>query len=297
MIDVDAEPTLEMPEPWAERDPHDGVTETAGFVRVDGARLFCYAHVPVSPRGGVLLCPPILAESLVSYRLERLLADALSRDGFAVMRFHYRGSGHSEGAPERNSLDSHVEDALAASDALRTLALDPTAVVGTRIGGTVAAMASERLGIPRVGVIAPVFDGRTYFREIFRGHVMSEMRHGAEKVTVSDLERSMRDAGWVDILGYPLGRELHESIMRVQLAEKIVPPLREALFVQPEGAVADVKLPGAGHDVRIESRSVPGSPAWWFGGGSFRRRQEEEARVLTTDFIRGWINREESPDA
>ncbi len=97
-----------------------GITEAAEFFGPPGERMLGLAHLPTSAASGVLVCSSIQAEFAKNYRREVLLARALARQGRAVGRFHYRGTGNSDG-------DS----------------LDPILAVVT-VGGLAALVASAR---------------------------------------------------------------------------------------------------------------------------------------------------------
>ena len=285
---------------WAQRRTAEGVLETAGFLGAPAERIFGFVHVPSGRiRGSVLICPPLLAETLVTYRSDVKLAESLSASGCAVLRFHHRGSGHSDGLPQDASLDSLVDDALMAGDTLSEVSGRPIdVVVGTRIGATVAALAAVRLGVPRVALIAPVLDPKAYFREVFRGHLLSEMKTRTKRLTINELERRLHEDGWVDILGYPLGAELVRSIGSLPLAQVLQPPLQSVLLAQigtgqgEEASVEALSRELVHSGIRCSASTLPISLAWWFGGGSFSRPQNEAAASGVIDLVRAWLKQE-----
>jgi hypothetical protein len=235
----------------------------------------------------------------VTYRGEVRLARSLSERGYAVLRFHHRGSGHSDGLSEHASLDSLVEDALMAGEALFGAAGRPIDVVlGTRVGATVAALAAQRLRAPRLALIAPIVDPKAYFREVFRGHLISEMKSGTGRLTIDELERRLHQDGWVDVLGYPLGADLYRSIGGQALLDVLIPPLRSVLLVHigkghGEQASAEALSSAlARSGIRWSAETLPLSLAWWFGGGSFSRSENEAAATGVIDLVQGWLERE-----
>lgn len=300
--DVDA---LEVARPhgplvgWEQRRT-DVIREAAGFIGKPGDRIFAYAHVPTRPiRGSVLVCAPLLAESLITYRGDRRLATSLAERGIAAMRFHHRGSGQSEGSAVLYGLDQLVDDAFAAGERLSEISGRPVdAVIGTRLGATVAAQVARRLRVPRIALIAPIVDPKGYVREVFRGHLISEMKTRTTRLSLADLERSLAEDGWVDIVGYPVGRALVDSFTDRPVSEALVPPIRSALLIhlgkgQREQADTDalaVELTQRG--IRTESASIPISLAWWFGGGGFTRSENEAAATGVNELVRAWLEKD-----
>jgi hypothetical protein len=280
---------------WVVRPGENGVKEVAGFFTVEGEWIFAYAHVPEGePRGVVVVCPPILAEALVVSRRDRLLAEALVDDGWATFRFHYRGSGHSGGSAELCTLDSLVTDAKAAIDACAAVAGHPVdSLIGTRVGGTVAALAARSSQIGALALVAPVIDARAYFREIFRSHALSELKSGA--VETVGRRRAEIDGGPKDVLGYPLSRQLRDSTCAQPVEPLLSPPLRSLLLVQlgdeksERRRVDEVALRANDAGTSCDVVMTPSSIPWWFGGGAFRRSEDEVTHAHTIDALRSWL--------
>jgi pimeloyl-ACP methyl ester carboxylesterase len=287
---------------FAARIVSDTTVEAAGFFVVEDVPVFGYAHLPRrKARGAVLICPPVLAEAMVTGRRDRLLAERLAESGWAVLRFHYRGSGHSGGMAEDCTLESLAEDATAASHVLSEMsgsAVDT--IIGTRIGGTAAAMAARTSGIPALGLVAPVFDTSTYFREIFRSHMMSELKSGLTGVSTG-IECTLQQGGCADVLGYPFGGGLYRSIDATGLEPLLRRPLHSLLMIQMAGGTSGHAIDGvadrlSGDGVKVQVRRCPSDLAWWFGGGSFRRRADETVNAATTQLIRDWVEDERQQD-
>lgn len=133
-------------------------------------RLFGWVHAPAAPhRGtGVVLCPPVGYEHLCSYLTLRQLAEELAADGFYVLRFDYPCTGDSAGDCERVSVEAWLSGVRAAVDELRRVAsLERIALVGLRMGATLAATAAARWpGIDGLVLWAPFRSGRAFRREL-----------------------------------------------------------------------------------------------------------------------------------
>ena len=89
-----------------------GVEQTTRFLRGPVGEVFCSVHAPAAgAHASLVMCPPLLADHPFSYRREVLMAVELARRGVAVWRFHYAGTGYSDGSPEGVSFDTIVADA------------------------------------------------------------------------------------------------------------------------------------------------------------------------------------------
>ncbi|MGQ0669868.1 MAG: alpha/beta hydrolase, partial [Actinomycetota bacterium] len=127
-----------------------GIRETASFFGSASERLFGVMHTPpAAPSGGVVVCSPLYAEFARNYRREVLLGRALAERGIAVQRFHYRGSGHSDGQPGAMTFASMLGDAAVAAERLvGETGVRRVAFVATRWAALVAAAAAARYDSP-----------------------------------------------------------------------------------------------------------------------------------------------------
>ena len=122
----------------------DGVRQVAGFYGPAGHRTFGVLHLPTAePSAGVVICPALHSDFERTYRIDVLLGRALSAQGYAVHRFHYRGHGNSEEAPSGATFDTMREDAVLAAERLRRITgVGTVAFAGTRWGALVATAAA-----------------------------------------------------------------------------------------------------------------------------------------------------------
>ncbi len=107
------------------------------------------------------------------HRTYRVLANRLSRAGFAVMRFDHFGAGDSAGAASDATFEDWIEGVdVAARELTKRTSTSRLAVVGLRLGGTLAALAASR-SAPRTQHLLlwdPVVDGAAYLRELAVAH-------------------------------------------------------------------------------------------------------------------------------
>lgn len=252
-------------------DANDDVREEVAFFG-GSERLFGVTYTPADPSVGVVICSPIHAELLRNYYREVVLARALARAGYAVQRFQYRGSGHSDGDPADETFESLLADAETASARLvETTGVDRLVFVGTRLGAALAAVAARSKGGAALAMWEPVLNADRYFREIFRGHLVSGLKKhedGEERKP----QQELRETGSVDILGYPIDRRLHDSVRARNLAEDVAAAPPHVLLVQIGGS-RGLKAESASlverwgrSGVLVHTHQLEGSEPWWFGG-------------------------------
>lgn len=126
--------------------------------------LFGCRHLPAAgATTGVVICPPTLSDAEVNYHREARLGRWLARAGVATQRFHYRGTGHSDGDATKTSFAMLLDDARRATDLLRErCGIERIGFLGTRVGALVAArLAREAEGVP-LALWQPVVDPRRY---------------------------------------------------------------------------------------------------------------------------------------
>jgi len=151
-------------------------------------RLFGLFH-PADERtangSAALLCNPFGHEAMRTHRFYRLLAERLSRQGVAVLRFDYYGTGDSPGTDEDGELQGWVQDILEAQrELLRRSGARRVVCFGARLGARLAMMAAPQAGAGMQRLVAwdPVVDGRPYLEslgqaqleELEAGHIIPD---------------------------------------------------------------------------------------------------------------------------
>lgn len=241
----------------------DGTSEEVAFF--DG--LFGVTHRPVGePVGGLVVCSPVLSEFLKNNRREVLLARQLAASGYAVQRFHYRGTGNSMGDPANLAIDSMRADAQSASARLadRTGISNPT-VMGTLLGAFAAAGIAD--AGTRMVLWDPTLDGRRYFSDLLRTKVVIGMSQGIE-TTTEDLELDFEARGRLDLAGFSLPRSLRDSAVGQKLE---LPPGDGPVLLLQLGRRAEVSRPVQHWTDKTEATGRPVTvhplamrETWWF---------------------------------
>jgi alpha/beta superfamily hydrolase len=278
------------------RDAAAGIVEEAAFFGPQGGRALGVRHLPESgtARAGVVVLSPLKAEYMKNYRHEVVLARELAKRGFAVQRLNYRGTGHSDGVSADITFETLVEDARAVERELRErTGVEDVAFLGTRLGGLVAA-AVGGTDAPLV-LWEPVAEAGSYFREIFRSRLMSDMRLAKQRQAAATgrpstqaLMDEMTRTGAVDVLGYSIDRGLYESTKDRTLAAELAARPRRVLLVQCSrsqelrGAYAPAKerVEAAGRE--FQTVIIPAQVAWQFQDTEASRDTWVEPAVAAT---------------
>ena len=123
-----------------------------------------------APRApAVVLCNAFGEEAVRSYRIMRLLALKLSRQGSPVLRFDYFGTGDSAGLCTQMDIEGGTKDILSAHEEILDVSGASKAVwVGLRLGASQAMKAAARRASGLDGLVLwdPVVSGRDYEREL-----------------------------------------------------------------------------------------------------------------------------------
>lgn len=297
---AEAEPTW-----WV--DPESGTREEPHFFGPGELRMYGCLHTPVGPsRGGVVICCPLHAEVVRNYRKEVLVARSLAARGLSVLRFHYRGSGNSDGESAEATFDTMRDDAAAAAEWLvERTGVASLAFLGTRWGGLIAAAAAARFEGSALALWEPAVDPVRYFRDVFRARLILDLKEGrASRPSTEALVQELRDRGTVDVLGYGIDRALYESAQGHSLADELGDSPRPVLLVQIgqgpalrgdlEGLRTRWEDLGFPVEARVVAEDAEGE-AWWFSGpsGATDTRAGTTALIdITTAWAVRWVSAE-----
>jgi dienelactone hydrolase len=136
--------------------------------------MFGWYHAPeVAPRGAVVLCSPLGLDATRSHWTYRHIAERLTRAGFAVLRFDWRGTSDAAGDDrDPGRVATWVEDLHLCIDELkRRSGVAEPALVGLRAGATFAAhVAAEREDIGALVLWMPAQTGAAWVAEMAKLH-------------------------------------------------------------------------------------------------------------------------------
>jgi len=208
----------------------DPIRQSLWFGRPD-RRLFGWLHVPPSGEAGagVVLCPSLSSEAARTAPALRRLADLLAGAGLAAFRFDYDGTGDSSGSDDDpGRVAAWIGSVSQAVVFVRSLGLR-AAVVGLRMGGTLAAAALDDISPPVDQLVLwdPCPSGRAFLRQ-------------QQMLAAAALHHTPRKDGSIETLGMVFApetvtalRELHIDHTKGPLAEAVLVLTRRGRPVDP----------------------------------------------------------------
>ena len=253
-------------------DATTATTELAGFVGPGQDQLFVSLALPAGQAvGSVLISSSLFAEGARNYRREVILARELATRGVASLRYHYRGTGYSDGDPAALTFPSMCGHAVDAFFELRERCPDvPLACVGTRLGVLVVAAVARTDPLMPLLLWDPVPTAEAFFQEAIKarraGGMVSERQVGG----TAQAEPDPWAAGSLDALGYRLPLGLKESLHDAALADLLGPAARtiQILTVVPDYDAAPLaeraaELLRASTSSPVDVRRIEGRLSWW----------------------------------
>lgn len=194
-----------------------------------GGSLFGVFHPATRPRaraGAIVLCHPVGHEYFRVHRAFRNIAVALSRLGFAVLRFDYYGTGDSHDDTSAATLVRWQADVSAAVEELKRRSSAPrVSLVGLRLGATIAWLEClRRTDVDLLVMWEPVVSGAAYLDQLRR----------LEHAWLTDPSRKApADAELTAgcLLGFPLSPDLDCQIRAVDLSAGPLPATAHVVTV------------------------------------------------------------------
>jgi pimeloyl-ACP methyl ester carboxylesterase len=207
----------------------NAVKERQVLIPSGEGRLAGMLHLPEGDARptGLVLCAPFGDERKSAWRALTQLSRSVARAGWPVVRFDYRGCGESPGDFIQATLETRLNDIVAAGEYLeRELGLEQLCVAGLRLGATLAAGAGAELpGCCAAVLIEPVPEGRRYFGR------MLQRKKLRQSITSGQAEQD-QGGDAVDLDGYAVRREVLEELQGVELSLPEYHPIGSALLAQ-----------------------------------------------------------------
>jgi exosortase A-associated hydrolase 2 len=160
-----------------------------------------------------VLCPPFAEEEKSARRVLTLLAQQLEKHGEASLLFSFRGTGDSQGEFVKAHLAAWKDDLIAAVAKARELAPQAeVALLGVRLGASLALQQAESVGAQTLVLIEPLLSGRSFLmqqnaKKQIRAQMTGEEAPdpGAQKANADDLD------------GWALGAEMRAQLSALDL--------------------------------------------------------------------------------
>jgi pimeloyl-ACP methyl ester carboxylesterase len=204
------------------------------------------------------------------------MAARVSDAGFHVLRFDYHGAGDSAGDIEEACLEGWLDDTAAAVAEMREISGSPrVALVGLRLGATLAALAARRGGgVEALVLWDPVLEGAAYVRELRAAHQAWLRAHAAGAAA--------RDG---EALGFALPASLAADIGHLRLEGAMAVP--RGLVVSCDEGNHAITLSLDGASGAVEYRRFPPAPVWLHAEGMDRALVPSEL----LNFVAAWLAR------
>lgn len=202
-------------------DPAAGIYEEFAAARLGPGGALALVAGPVGrarPTGWVL-CPTVGPEHGNLRRLEALVARELAAAGFPTLRIRPDAEPvHREIDPRRRL--EEVEDAV---ELLRAeTGVSELGAFGVLFGGTVAALAAERLELAALAAVQSATRGRQYARELLRREAVAQLLAGdGEDAAGAGPMHELSTTGRAWIRGVGLTQEAFDAISTVKLVDDV----------------------------------------------------------------------------
>jgi alpha/beta superfamily hydrolase len=258
--------------------------------------LFGVTHLSARPSGlGVVISSPVNNDYLKNNRREVLLSRRLAAAGVAVQRYHYAGTGHSDGDATEMTIGTMIEDARHATAHLRERSgAERTVFMGSRMGALAAAGAAAESDSP-LAMWEPISEGRKYFRELFRTMMIVGMNDDGEGQTINDIKARFEADKTLDVAGFSVGWALHEDANDRSLIDIFgngTAPVFLAQFREkPELKAEYAKLVTAWEEQgrTVSTHHVPFEEAWHLFVFGFKAEDERQHSQDLLDATVNWV--------
>jgi pimeloyl-ACP methyl ester carboxylesterase len=245
--------------------------EKAGYIPSGGGQVYCFVSAPPAPSPGtgkaVLFLGPLAEEKKSSLHALVEMARSIAAAGLTALRVDFRGTGDASGTSEELSIESMIEDVLAAVAFARSeCGAKRVGVVGLGLGGAVAVLSARRSEIDAMVLVEPVVSGEAYVRSLSRQQAIRRMLTSGKGEKPEGKEDAL---GPLDLDGLALGHEFIAELQEVNVtraAMELRPgPGPAALVLQVaarEEPSRELNVLGEalGHSARVEA--VVARPFW-----------------------------------
>ncbi len=195
-----------------------------------------HPHTGPSRNTGVVLCGPIGDEEVRAHRALRRLAERLGDAGFSVLRFDFHGTGDSSGSGrEPGRVKTWLRDiGLAVAELKARSGAAEIAIVGLRLGGTLAASFAASTPVDSLVLWNSYDSGTAYVHEVTRLHRMHKLLEPQSFASEPD--------NWIgsgeEALGFPLSAETVRELRKIDLLSLEQSPAKQVLVLDAENAPA-----------------------------------------------------------
>lgn len=220
----------------------------------------------------VIFFPPFAEEMNKSRRMVSLQARALAREGYTVAIPDLYGTGDSQGDFGEALLGTWLADITTVVQFLKQKGYQQFVFWGLRFGVLLQMLVlQERVAdVSSMLLWQPVLKGEVMMTQFLRLRLAADMMQTGEKITTSDMRRSLQNGDSIEVAGYMLTPELVHAIDGLSLESVTLPETIPVHWFEVTPSeerpipVASQRLVERwqGQGVRVTQTKVVGEPFW-----------------------------------
>jgi pimeloyl-ACP methyl ester carboxylesterase len=195
---------------------YEGLQEEALTCGTPDGVVHAVIYRPSKPAGmAVVIVPPDGEERMFGCRPLVTTARALASAGCTVMRFDYVGQGQSDGDYEATTLSTRIGNLKHMWQQLKDDTGRAAALLGVRLGGTVALAAALEIPDVRDMILwEPVMDPSVYLHQLLRVNVSTQMvAHGRVLKDRNELIADAHAGRFVSVNGFNLSGGFMDDLL------------------------------------------------------------------------------------
>jgi putative redox protein len=189
------------------------------------------------------------------------IAEALTAQGIAVLRFDFTGLGSSEGEFANTGFSSNVADLIAAADHLRKMRQAPTLLIGHSFGGAAVLAAAGAIAEARAVVTIAAPSDPAHVTHLFKDMLDTIEQQGEVEVALAGRPFRIRREFLADISGQKLTArvaQLHKPLLVFHSPTDELVGIENAseIFLAAKHPKSFISLAGADHLLSKRSDAV-----------------------------------------
>jgi hypothetical protein len=196
------------------KDPVGGISERFVEVSLRSGSTLGVLSLPTGAQAttGWVVSHSFGPEHLNLSALDVALARRIASHGAPTLRFHCQGYGDSERTNFAPSIQSHVEDTIDATRALRALTgVTSVGLLGTNFGASCALLAGQQVSADRLVLIAPAVQGVRFLRGLVRAGAIIDLTESSEPDDTPEAWSSLKAGGSISVRGSVItGDDYHD---------------------------------------------------------------------------------------
>jgi hypothetical protein len=183
-------------------------------------------------RGACIVCSSFGPEAGTHRRLELVTAHSLARQGFATLRIR---PGERAPLPAMD-VTTRLTELREGAEALAERGLQLSCLIGVGFGGTMAALAAQKLSSGAVALVEPVVLGGQFLEESLQRHAVVELMTAAEiareRRTRSEKPKTeLAERGETTVRGFRMTQADADQMSAIDLVEDLSGYAGRALVV------------------------------------------------------------------